>query len=1003
MHMAGPGAFVGRENELSRLVGALSGDARLVLVTGDAGVGKTRFAGEGTAQATAAGMVVAWGECLPLARALPLLPVIAALDGLARLDEGRVLAVGLDTAPDFVRGVVGRLLPQLGPGGGRSSGGRDGGWERERLFAGVAELLSAVAAGSGAGVALVVEDVHWADTATLDLLTFLARHGRRAGVRVVVTCRSDEAPLAGPVTSWLALVRGEAGMAEIALGPLSRAEAAEQVTALAGGPVPPEVVDELFARAEGNPFFTEQLVAAVPAGLKEDTLALPPGLPARLAGLLATRAARCAGDARALLDALAVAARPLTEDLLCAVTGLAVTVVRRGLRELSAARLLADGASPGGGHKLRHALLGEAVAGGLLPGERADLHERTARALEAAGDAALAGEAAGHWQAAGRPAGELSARVTAAAAAERVFGYAQAAAHWQRAIELWPDVPTAASAAGMELPRVYVRAIDALVLAGDGARAGVVAEQAYRQFAHYPDPAAAAVVCHRAGLCRWLDAPTQGLPVMEEALRLFGQASPSAGHAEALFDYANLFLRSAEGRVEASVPVLNRALTMAESAGAAVLIPQILSVLAGGAFVRGQVEEGFRILERAWDLAQAGADGPVLLWLSVRESDALLKLAKFQSAADVALRGLDAARRAGLEAWFATTFLAFNASEALVALGSTAQAAALVDPMTTGLPDRDDWALHEARAEIDLLRGDIDAAARRHQLARVTISPISDVLNARESASRGAEVALWAGRPRDALDEVQLAFPLFKAPDLTILCGRLLAAGMRACADLAEQARARRDEPAARDAVVAADGLVLWLGRMGGAPLADHPYMATNAAERASWEAERTRLAGPSDPAAWSAAAKAWQDLGCPHRAGYAWWRGAQAQLDAGQPAASAAAALCAAVTAAHGHQPLLAQVQALAERARIPLNNPAANSRQAEARAPYGLTGRELTVLQLVAAGRTNSQIGAELFISRGTAAVHVTNILRKLDVSNRVQAAALAERAGLLGTQRP
>jgi hypothetical protein len=174
------------------------------------------------------------GECLPLARALPLLPVIAALDGLARLDEGRVLAVGLDTAPDFVRGVVGRLLPQLGPGDGRSSGGRDGGWERERQFAGVAELLSAVAAGSGAGVALVVEDVHWADTATLDLLTFLARHGRRGGVRVVVTCRSDEAPLAGPVTSWLALVRGEAGMAEIALGPLSRAEAAEQVTALAG-------------------------------------------------------------------------------------------------------------------------------------------------------------------------------------------------------------------------------------------------------------------------------------------------------------------------------------------------------------------------------------------------------------------------------------------------------------------------------------------------------------------------------------------------------------------------------------------------------------------------------------------------------------------------------------------------------------------------------------------------------------------------------------------------
>jgi len=159
-HTAGRAALVGREGELSRLVGALGGDARLVLVIGDAGVGKTRFAAEGMARAAAGGMVVAWGECLPLARALPLLPVISALDGLARLDQGKVLAVGLDAAPGFAREVVRRLLPQLGPGDGPSLGARDRGWERERLFAGVAELLSAVAAGSGAGAVLVVEDVH---------------------------------------------------------------------------------------------------------------------------------------------------------------------------------------------------------------------------------------------------------------------------------------------------------------------------------------------------------------------------------------------------------------------------------------------------------------------------------------------------------------------------------------------------------------------------------------------------------------------------------------------------------------------------------------------------------------------------------------------------------------------------------------------------------------------------------------------------------------------------
>ena len=166
--------------------------------------------------------------------------------------------------------------------------------------------------------------------------------------------------------------------------------------------------------------------------------------------------------------------------------------------------------------------------------------------------------------------------------------------------------------------------------------------------------------------------------------------------------------------------------------------------------------------------------------------------------------------------------------------------------------------------------------------------------------------------------------PLFNDPDLTIFCGRLLAAGMRACADLAEQARARRDEPAAE---AAADRRrTAWPpgpGQMAGAPFTDHPFVATIPAERATWDAERTRLAGASDPAVWGGAAKAWQDLGCPHRAGYAWWRQAQAQLDAGQPATAAATALRAAAAAADGHAPLLAQVRALAERARIPLAAP--------------------------------------------------------------------------------
>jgi DNA-binding CsgD family transcriptional regulator len=325
----------------------------------------------------------------------------------------------------------------------------------------------------------------------------------------------------------------------------------------------------------------------------------------------------------------------------------------------------------------------------------------------------------------------------------------------------------------------------------------------------------------------------------------------------------------------------------------------------------------------------------------------------------------------------------------------------LIDPLTAGPPDRGHREVHERRAEIDLLRGDIDGAIRRqHQIKALTgHTGLTD--RAREGGQRAAEVALWAGRPGDALEEVRRVLALFTAADLTILCGRLLAAGMRACADLAEQARARRDDNATQDAVAAAGELASWVDQMAAAPFTDHPLVATIAAERATWDAERGRLAGPNDPAAWNAAAKAWEHLGCSHLAGYAWWRHAEAQLDAGQPATAAAGALQAAAAAADGHAPLLAEVRKLGGRARIPLPapaGPAGDARPPEALTYFGLTGRKRAVLRLLAAGRTNAQIGAELYISPKTASVHVTSIFRKLGVSSRVQAAAAAERAGLL-----
>ena len=995
--MTSPGVFVGRAPELSSLRAALRAGTRLLLVVGDAGIGKTRFAAEGLRDAPAERQLSAWGACLPLAEKLPLLPVAEALDALSRHEGGALLERALAGAPEYVRVEAGRLLPRLLPSGA-NVGGPTGEWERDRLFYGLAELLAEVA--REAGLVMVVEDVHWADSATLDFLTFLTRTGRGAAVTVIATCRGDEVP-EGYVTQWLAHARSSGHAREIRLAPLTRAEVAEHVAALMGTP-PAAMADEVFARGEGNPFFTEQLVAALLASAASGDVGLRRELPAHLTELLAARAARCGNTARAVLAALALARRPLTEGQLCRVGELEVAEVRGGLRELAAARLLGDPAS--GGYRIRHALLAEAVAAGLLAGERLVLHARIAEVLEMVGEQALAAEAAGHWAAAGRDAEELRLRVRAAEAAERVFGFAEAAAHWQRAIELGQRPTATRELTGIDLPGWYLRAVDALLLGGDSPQAGVLADEACRLYAGHPDPAVAAVIQERAGRLRGLgatllgqpDASDGGLALVKEALRLFEQAPPSIDKAEAWYYYALLF---GETQPDVFVAAANRALDIGAKVGATALMSRTLSLLTLRSFNEGRVEEGFRLIHRARALAIRSGDADAALSVAIFESDALLSVARFHDAATAAMLALQAASQAGLGTYYNTAIVASNAADALLHQGHVVEAGALIDPLTGGPPDREHRFVHGLRAEIDLLRGDLEGARERWR----TIAALGDVglmENAREEIQRMVELALWAGHPDEALELVRRGLALVsKAAYLAKFCGRLLASGIRACADLAERARAGGVSVSA--ALAAGDELAGWLEHTGGVPLIDHPFVATIPAARATWQAERTRLVDSSDPDAWSAAASAWQDLGCPHRAGYAWWREAEAQLYTGQGRA-AAAALQAAAEAADGHAPLLSRIRTLALRARIPLQpglaTDAENQEQSQVADSHGLTARELAVLRLLAAGRTNAQIGAELYISPKTASVHVTSILRKLGVTGRVQAATIAERAGLL-----
>jgi tetratricopeptide (TPR) repeat protein len=411
--------------------------------------------------------------------------------------------------------------------------------------------------------------------------------------------------------------------------------------------------------------------------------------------------------------------------------------------------------------------LAEAVAAELLPGERATLHERIAGALETARDETLAAEAAGHWAAAGRATEELRARLTAANAAEQAFAYADAATHWQRAIELCQAEPGADLGDGLDMARLYIRAVDALEASGNEVRAGAVAEEAYLRFADHPDLATAALVHFRAGLLRASDSIVAGLPLMEEALRLFEGTGPSVEHAKAWYWYATLFLHGDARRPEEVLAALRRALEVAEATSAPSEKALILSGLAQESFRRGEVEEGFRLLAQGLSGSEESRDAWSVLALAGIESDALLKVGRLEAATRVGLRGIEGARQGGLGSNFYASVNLANAVDGLLSRGHTAEAAALIDPHTAGPVDQNQWLLRMYRAESDFLHGAVDEAAQR--LDQTKVDARFDA--SRELAQRVAEVAVWVGRPGDALRDVRQELERLEGTEWVIFCG----------------------------------------------------------------------------------------------------------------------------------------------------------------------------------------------------------------------------------------
>jgi tetratricopeptide (TPR) repeat protein len=523
--------FVGRVEELQVLEAArrraADGEPAVVLVGGEAGIGKTRLVAELTNRCAAHGTRVLSGGCVPVGDgALPYAPIVEALRALVA--EVGVAAVRELVGPSWPE--LARLLPTLGEPEGTGPTEQAA---QSRLFELVLGLVGRL--GEQAPMVLVIEDVHWADQSTCDLLAFLVRNLRRERLLVVVTYRNDE-PGHERLGPYLAELDRGAPVQRMELPRLDQVETVAQLVGILGAAPAVELVDALFARSEGNPFFTEELLAAVRAGRG----ALSP----TLRDLLRGRVKVLPDRAQHVLAVVAVAGRRVPHRFLARVAGLDDRDLAEDLRMVVALQLLVT--RPGeDGYEFRHALLGEVVDADLLPGERARLHAGYARALtdqpELAGVSAAvaAAELAVHWDAAGEPTRALPARVNAGMAAERGRAFTEAQRHFERALELWELVPNPGRPAGLDRVDLLARAAEVSAVTGAIVHAVGLLEDAVDQVDPAADPVRAGVLLAHLGTHRRTARDEPGaLAAFQEAERLLAGAPPSAQRARVLAAHA---------------------------------------------------------------------------------------------------------------------------------------------------------------------------------------------------------------------------------------------------------------------------------------------------------------------------------------------------------------------------------------------------------------------------------------------------------------------------------
>ncbi len=961
--------LVGREADLAGLAGIIGLDDPRgvgVVVSGDAGIGKSTLLARVARDAEAKGWRVAWGHCVGQGGSgvahLPFTEVATRLQQLA----GDVVEEQVTTRP-----ALGVLLP----------GGREEATASQspgQVAEGVHALLTAV--GDVAPLLVVVEDAHWADHSSRDLLTLLLTRGFSTPVALVVTYRSDDLHRRHPLHETLAVWARIAGVARLDLHPLADTAIRDIVTRDEGQHLDEAVAAEIARRAEGNPFFAEELTASAVSGRP---------VAGGLGRVLGARIDQLTPPAQQLVRTMALSGRTIGHDLLLRVTGLPETELEAAVADAVEHHVVEARWPPA--YAFRHALLGETVTDDLLPGERLRLHRAYAGAL--ADDPALgsASELARHAAAAGDPTTAVSASRAAARADLAVGGPSGALEHLEQALSWMAETAP-------ERDEVSLEASDAALDAGDVVRS----VQLLRDRIVHPGPSQSPAMrarllatCANRSRLNDLLVPDAGIIMTTEAMGLVaGEDDPDrlfvlTAHTQQLVDNRRYAEAAALGEEAGG---------LAERLGLTAAHHEIRTVMSRVIEVHDDLDALERHIARL--LADLG-DRPDPLLIRIHHQAATMhhRRGDLHRALTSYDHGAATARRLHLDwAPFALESRLIGGLTAYeIGDWDGAQRRLQVDDPLLPQPGRAffDAALMTVRTGRGEPLGDDEIAAVREWWHVDGFGVVQLVMPAVEHYGGRGDLTRALDIAQDAVAQLERTWGRFHA---VVRLSALLAGQVAAAVPRLDDALRRRALTDLEALTARTDAIVTEPQRGVREPVApaEDGGLARSNTETWAWDrrlrAELLRLRwrdprsdnpAPADlVAAWRASVEAFEHYGHAYETARSRARLAAALRAAGDGAgARREADLARDVARVLGAAPLLDEIDLL---------DPG--------RGGDTLTAREDEVLRLVARGLSNGQIGSQLFISTKTASVHVSHILAKLGAATRTEAAAIARERGLL-----